>query len=484
MEDAPVRPGDVLAGKLEVERVLGEGGMGVVVAARHLELEQRVAVKFLLPEIAKRPDAAERFRREARAAAKIRSEHVARVLDVGSSADGVPYMVMEYLEGNDLADELRDRGALPVEEAVGFVLEASEAVAEAHAAGIVHRDLKPANLFLARRADGSRLVKVLDFGISKSVSGGSSADLSLTATSTMIGSPLYMSPEQMHSAKSVDVRTDIWSLGAILYQLLTSRPPFPAESIPQLCNALLNDSPAPLSGFRDDVPPELEAAVLRALAKDRAERWQSVGEMCQALATFAPSARVHADRAMRVLSTAGGSGGAAPSPARTEPGSPGTEDIAQQATMPSSPAARGERTLDSWGKTGSQSAPAPRTRSRSWMALAGGVAVALGLVAWGISRTTATATPSAAPVVDTAAPPAPEVAPAEMTAPATPAPTVEVAPANELGGAPSASASAGPAAATARRVAPALPAPARTKPTAPAPASTSKPPAAPFGGRE
>ncbi len=270
---APVAEGDLIAGKYRVEQVLGEGGMGVVVAARHVELDQRVAVKFLLPEIAEHGDAAERFRREARAAVKITSEHVARVLDVGTTEAGVPYMVMEYLSGNDVSDELTKRKQIPVAEAVGWVMQASEAVAEAHAAGIVHRDLKPANLFLHQRADGSRLVKVLDFGISKSVSGGSVADLALTSTSALIGSPLYMSPEQMHSAKGVDARTDIWSLGVILFQLLAGRPPYVGESLPMLCSALLHDAPPPLSDFRSDVPPELEAAILGALQKDRTKRY-------------------------------------------------------------------------------------------------------------------------------------------------------------------------------------------------------------------
>src|SRR4051812_24630503 len=192
MAESPVNEGQVLAGKYRVERVLGSGGMGVVVAAWHLELEQRVAVKFLHPLALERADTAERFRREARSAAKIRSEHVARVIDVGIMEGGVPYMVMEYLEGHDISDELQKYGMLPIEESINFVLQAIEALAEAHAAGIVHRDLKPANLFIARRADGTRIVKVLDFGISKSLFGGSVAEMSLTRTSTLIGSPLYM----------------------------------------------------------------------------------------------------------------------------------------------------------------------------------------------------------------------------------------------------------------------------------------------------
>src|SRR5258707_10608842 len=182
---------DVIAAKYRVERILGRGGMGVVVAAWHLELDQRVALKFLLPELVERGDAAERFRREARAAARIKSEHVARVIDVGNWEGNAPYMVMEYLDGRDLGSELRDRGSLPIQDCVDYVLQAIEAVAEAHALGIVHRDLKPENLFLARRVDGSRTIKVLDFGISKSIVLGSVDQPSLTRTSTIMGSPFY-----------------------------------------------------------------------------------------------------------------------------------------------------------------------------------------------------------------------------------------------------------------------------------------------------
>jgi serine/threonine-protein kinase len=302
MADSPVKEGQVLAGKYRVERVLGSGGMGVVVAAWHLELEQRVAVKFLHPLAMERADTAERFRREARSAAKIRSEHVARVIDVGIMEGGIPYMVMEYLEGHDVSDEMSKIGMLPIEEAVDFILQAIEALAEAHAAGIVHRDLKPANLFIASRPDGTRIVKVLDFGISKSLLGGSASELSLTRTSVLIGSPLYMSPEQMRSAKDVDTRTDIWSLGVILYEMITGRPPYTGDSIPALCASLLNDVPQSMRALRADVPAELEDVIRYCMAKDRADRYGTVSELARALAQFGSIAsQLHVDRASRVL---------------------------------------------------------------------------------------------------------------------------------------------------------------------------------------
>src|SRR5579859_1664764 len=200
----PVKEGDLLAGKYRVERVLGVGGMGIVVAARHEQLEQRVAIKFVRDEALDNKEAVERFLREARAAVRLKSEHAAKVLDVGTLESGAPYMVMEFLEGSDLAAVLVERGPLPVEEAAEYVLQACEAVAEAHAAGIVHRDLKPQNLFLARTVGGAPRVKVLDFGVSKTLHGNPTTGGGLTQTRLMLGSPLYMSPEQMRSSRDVD----------------------------------------------------------------------------------------------------------------------------------------------------------------------------------------------------------------------------------------------------------------------------------------
>lgn len=399
MVDAPVAIGEILAGKYEVERVIGIGGMGVVVAARHLELDQRVAVKFLLPEIAERGDAAERFRREARAAVKITSEHVARVLDVGTMEGGVPFMVMEYLSGHDLSTELKSRRQLPVPEAVDYVLQACEAVAEAHAAGIVHRDLKPGNLFVARRADGSPVIKVLDFGISKSVGGSSLDDMALTKTAALIGSPLYMSPEQMHSAKSVDTRADIWSLGAIVYELLAGRPPYVGESLPQLCASLLNDTQPPLAEFRNDIPAELEHAVGRALQKDRTQRWQSVAELAQALAPFAPgSGRLSAERASRLLGCSSDARISVPDAPATGETTAATAMMSNQptelATLASTPVAMNGPTQSSWGRTG---APPATRRFGRWLAVAGvGILAATAMIAFAISRTGASAEPVAA----------------------------------------------------------------------------------------
>ena len=286
----PLSVGDVVADKYRVDRVLGSGGMSLVVLAWHLELEQEVAIKVLHGRHVEGSEAVQRFRREARAAARIRSEHVARVLDVGTLADGSPFIVMEYLQGNDLDAELARRGTLPVEEAVVYVMQAIDAIAEAHVAGIVHRDLKPENLFLAERADGSRVLKVLDFGVSKSMALSSVGELSLTKTASFVGSPLYMSPEQVHSPRSVDPRSDVWSLGAILYQALSGVAPFSGESLAEVCTRIVNDVPVPFSEHRPGLPPGFETVVLRCLEKDRNRRYATVAELAYALAPFAAGA--------------------------------------------------------------------------------------------------------------------------------------------------------------------------------------------------
>jgi serine/threonine protein kinase len=284
----PPGPGDILAEKYRVERVLGIGGMGVVVAATHLQLGRVVALKLMLPRAAASAETAARFVQEARAAAEVQSEHVARVLDVGTLEDGAPFMVMEYLRGSDFARILRAHGPLPIVDVAGYVLQACEAVAEAHALGIVHRDLKPANLFLTTRADGSPLVKVLDFGISKLTRTTGQRDVSLTKSRTVMGTPLYMSPEQLRSTRSVGPGTDIWSLGCILYELLSARPAFQADSAEAL-GALIATGPAPrVRDVRPEVPRELEGVILRCLEKDPAARHGSVGELAREIGRFAP----------------------------------------------------------------------------------------------------------------------------------------------------------------------------------------------------
>ena len=283
------KPGEVLNGKYKIEKIIGKGGMGAVLAAHHELLGERIAIKFLLGEIAQNPEAVARFNNEAKNAFKIQSEHVCRIMDVGNER-GMPFMVMEFLNGEDLSQMLEKRGALPVEDAVDYVLQALEAIAQAHAFGIVHRDLKPANLFLHRRQDGSSLIKVLDFGIAKANTlGDAGGNHNLTSTKSMLGSPLYMSPEQLRSAKNVDARADIWALGVILYELLTGTVPFNGETLGELFIAILEQPPPPVSHKRPDVPQILSDAVMRCLQRNIDTRFPNVAELAQAIAPCAPA---------------------------------------------------------------------------------------------------------------------------------------------------------------------------------------------------
>ncbi|WP_437532871.1 protein kinase [Sorangium sp. So ce726] len=297
----PVVEGDVIAGKYRVDRVLGRGGMGIVVAASHLFLPQRVAIKLLFST--ESPALVQRFLREARAVVRLKGEHVVRVFDVGELGSGIPYIVMEYLEGEDLSDVLRARGTLSVVDAADYVLQACLAMAEAHAAGIVHRDLKPANLFLTTTPGGATLIKVLDFGISKEVPGSTEGvGASLTQTREMLGSPIYMSPEQMRSSRSVDARADVWALGALLYRLLVGQPPFDAPALAELVLQVASAEPIPPTALRSDIPPALEAAILHCLQKDPARRPQTVADLARVLVPFAPAGGYErAERAARIL---------------------------------------------------------------------------------------------------------------------------------------------------------------------------------------
>jgi eukaryotic-like serine/threonine-protein kinase len=300
--------GEVIAGKYVIDRVIGQGGVGIVLSAKHRELDEHVAIKFLRPEVQEKPEIVERFAREARALVRIKSEYAARVYDVGVVAGRGPYLVMEYLEGKNLADLLAASGPLPVKRAVEYVMQTCEALAWAHGAGIVHRDIKPENLFLACRADGTELVKVLDFGISKyALAGGALEDEPPPVqTRELLGSPLYMSPEQIRGARSVDHRTDIWSLGIVLYELMTGRNPFEGETVPAICGAVLEHEPPPLVKYMSNPAPGLQDVVNRCLQKDSTKRFQNVAELSVALLPYGPSlARVFAQRASGILRSAG-----------------------------------------------------------------------------------------------------------------------------------------------------------------------------------
>jgi serine/threonine-protein kinase len=358
-------PGQIVAEKYLVERVIGEGGIGVVVAAQHLDLEQHVAIKYLRRQAVESSVVVQRFMREARLAAKIRSEHVVRVYDVGS-LEGVPYMVMEYLEGTDLGQVLHDGGPLAVDLAVDYVLQACEALADAHSAGIVHRDLKPDNLFLARKSAGASVLKILDFGISKASDtvARSSGESKLTQDTDKFGTPHYMSPEQLRSAGDVDVRADVWAIGVVLYELLTGKVPFDGEGMPELLTAILHMPSTPLSEHVPGLPDGLQTIIECCLEKDRERRFRNVAELAQELRPFADaSLHPRIDRIARIIRD-GGSSVRPPSRDSLRGSDPST----------------GYRPSSTSSSSGSLSAAAPPARKRgpSALAVVAGLALVVG----------------------------------------------------------------------------------------------------------
>jgi eukaryotic-like serine/threonine-protein kinase len=487
----PFPPGTVLAGKYRVDRLLGEGGMGWVVVATHLQLEQRVALKFMRTGHATAgSDAVNRFLREARAAARIQSEHVARVSDVGTLENGAPYLVMEYLEGQDLDGLLQATPSLPMAEAIEYAMQACEGLGEVHMAGIVHRDLKPANLFLARRTDGSVRVKLLDFGISKVAAvPGSASDGGMTSTQALMGSPLYMAPEQMRSSKSVDPRADIWSMGVILYEMLGGRSPFNGDTLPEVCARIMAEPPAPLREARPDVPPALEAVVMRCLEKDPKNRFQDVAALAQALASFGqPEARTTADRIGRVMRGTQASSADLRSTAASTAVNPGPRpEIAQTAAA-----------------FGTATSPGVRRQVPvSW--LAGGAAVAIAAAIAVVAMRGGSSDPSAKSAAAAGTPSIATPAAAGNTPASTGATTAALAPspaetalapasaltpASGVAPAPGLAPASGPSpaltSANAKSAAPAAHATPKAKPAAPvAPASPPKPAAtSAFGGRD
>jgi serine/threonine-protein kinase len=416
--------GQVIAGKYRVERVLGAGGMGMVVEVTHVELEQRMAIKLMLPEVAMSPELVERFLREARAAAGLKSQHVTKVFDVGRLETGALFMVMEHLTGSDLTGVLKTRGPLPVDEAALYVLQACEALAEAHRRGLVHRDIKPANLFLTRAADGSPCIKVLDFGVAKAT-----AEVSKTGTGALLGTPLYMSPEQVRGERDIDARTDIWALGVVLYELVTGSVPFTGDSLWKIFNQVTDGEPAPPSSRRDELPPCFDSVVLSCLEKDRDKRPASIVELARLLAPYVPeSARSLVERVERVQS-------AREEPVRpSQAPRPSSEPLLlknAQATLPAEPAIGFLKTelshpgarVTAGGVTQTNASPPTRRPDRF---VIGGIAVCLliaaivGTMSWsGSTVPEVSASPPATPSLEIPqALPAPPLAPP----PAPPAP--------------------------------------------------------------
>jgi len=289
MGEAP-RVGDVVAGKYRIERPLGSGGMGVVVCATHLQLNQPVALKFLVDGALDAHVAAERFLREARATFRLRSEHTVRAMDVGTLSNGQPFIVMELLEGMDFKQLVAERGPLPPQEGVLYLLQVCSALQEAHAVGIIHRDLKARNLFLTRRVDGTPCVKVLDFGISKL----GEDEAPLTLPDMGMGSPRYMAPEQWSSAATVDARADIYAAGAVLYELLTGQLPLQGMALAEVIKRLRAGAIPSPKDIRPEVPDALCRAVMKALRPHPEERYPTAMHFAQALREAMPEAETRA----------------------------------------------------------------------------------------------------------------------------------------------------------------------------------------------
>jgi serine/threonine-protein kinase len=385
-----VRTGDIVSGKFRIERVLGQGGMGVVVAARHLQLDETVALKFLRAHATSDPDALARFTREARAAAKLKSEHVARVLDAAVADDGTPYIVMEYLEGRTLGRVLEDQGRLDVATTAEYAIQACEGLAEAHARGIVHRDIKPENLFLVERSQGWRVVKILDFGISKFDVARTASDANIS-TQSMMGSPCYMSPEQLRSTASVDHRTDIWSLGATIFELLTGGTAYKAgQTLPQLITAILEEPTPRLIDVRPDVPADLSTVVARCMAKDRGQRYGSAAELALALLPFAPKrVRANVERAIAVTQATAPSSDAvrlwSDTPPSEGPAASRPPSIPVSGTLRSATSGKGQQGIENLDTLAAPTKPVSQERAGSRVpraALAIAVAGVLTVVAW------------------------------------------------------------------------------------------------------
>lgn len=427
-EDASTRnpsfyPGARVNDKFVIEALIGEGGLGVVVAAKNVHLDQTVAIKYLRPSALASAGVAERFLREARLAAKIRSEHVVRVYDVGTLPDGAPYMIMEYLAGTDLGRQLSASGPLSVDRAVDYLLQACEALAEAHIAGIVHRDIKPDNLFIATSAGGKSVLKILDFGISKLSRKHTSSGQELTEAGDKFGTPVYMSPEQLLSSRDVDARTDVWSIGVVFYELLTGKLPFDGD-LPELCTAILHKEPAPLTAGRPYLPARLQEVIERCLEKDVEKRFQNVAELAQELREFAsPASQARIDHVVSIIRGAGESvRPPTPIPPAVLPSRRDEATLAETVPRDASTTGRG---VGSWGTV------FPRGRNRVnpvWLAGLAGAAVGLLIIAavslgGGKKTTTAQAAASAAPALP------PATATIYAAPAASPQPVAEEAPA-------------------------------------------------------
>lgn len=479
------QPGETVAGKYRLLRVLGEGGMGIVFAAEHLRLRQPVAIKLLNPDLIGVDEIVQRFDREARAAATLRSRHVVKVTDVEQTIEGLPYMVMELLDGSDLESERARRGCLPYAEVVDYVLQACAALAEAHDAGIVHRDLKPGNLFLAKEDADRPIVKVLDFGISKFLKG---EDAKLTSAGAIMGTALYMSPEQIRGDASIDARSDIWALGVILYELIGGDPPWMGPTT-RVAAAIVSED-APKLTDRCPLPEPLAKTIHAMLEKKAVNRPQTIADVVFALAPFAPPGSIGAEVVEQLARRSQRHLGAnvqrsTSSPSLVAQGSPSLADAATAKTFQMNGPTRSAPERSTMAATTTSATTSARPRAL-WGALAAFCVLALtgvGLIVF-VARAKPPASNgasvSASPAVVTAEPAPSVVTPSEPeptpTEPTTPSATVAATAAVQPPAATAATAVAPTTAASARKPAPsASTAKTTARPPAPKPTETASP---------
>jgi eukaryotic-like serine/threonine-protein kinase len=453
-EGAMARIGTIVD-KYTIVRILGRGGMGTVYEARHSRLARRVAIKFLLPDFAANREVLRRFENEAKAAGGLEHPNLAAVTDFGRADDGSPYLVMEFLEGEDCAKLLSRQGSLAASRAANIVVQACRGLAVAHKAAIVHRDLKPENLFVTDAGDGSDLIKVLDFGIAKLKVADAGV---VTGTGATFGTAYYMSPEQARGAGEVDPRTDVWSMGVVLYEMLSGRKPFLGEQFLEVIHQILSFDPPPLATLRPDLPPKLVAAIDWAMKKDLRERLPSVISLAEALAPFA------------------GARGAAESPRAAGAfeatlATPGTH------VGVGGPSLGVPSSVVSGEKSGVPATPAASRGSLKVALIVGAVVVLAAVIIMGVVRRSAEKTPSGGVPPPPASPTTTERTASAPTPPPAAQPPVPVAPAPNP--APPAVSSGGVRTASEhsrhgsnRHAAPPAPVPA---PTAPTPTAAPKP---------
>jgi serine/threonine-protein kinase len=430
-------PGEVLDGKYKIEKLLGEGGMGAVAKATHVLRRAPVALKFMSPAVLSMSGAVERFINEGVAASQIDSDHVVKVFDVGRLPSGSPYLVMEYLEGCDLSQLLeRDGGRLPMLRAVNFTLQILRALQAAHAAGIVHRDMKPSNCFVITKDGDGDFVKLVDFGISKVRTGDDAPSGNLTRTNSALGTPLYMSPEQARSPKDVDQRTDLYSTGAILYEMLTGRTPYTSETgeFTEILYKIFTTDPDPIRSFRPDLPDGFAAAVHRALLRDLGQRFASALDMAEAIAMYGDEKSQQLLARMRGgklgsasivpgTSALGPAGSYAVMPSQVNARATGVEDATAKTFIAESIAPPQVQTDMGATKEATQISPQDAKPARTGVAVAAMVGMAL-LAAGGVAVLKMRPAPEVTkdPGAVVAAPPPAQAAPTASLAP-TPPPT-------------------------------------------------------------